>query len=80
MNLKSLAGKLQQGLACKGIHVRINQHQHYSDEKGRMVTKYVVQRETRVGGVKKVTAIVETYQMSEVVAALARLLGDGGDA
>ena len=75
MDLKKTARKLQRGLAAKGMRVRINQFQHFSNLKGRMVTKYTVIQEKKAGG-KRNKTVCETYRMVEVVKALAKLLED----
>lgn len=75
MDMKKTARKLQRGLAAKGVRVRINQFQHFSTEKGRMVTKYAVIREKKAPKRKNIT-VCETYRMIEVVKALANLLED----
>lgn len=44
-----------------------------------MVTKFVITERKTVGGKTKDVAIMDTYQQSEVVKALAALLNSGGD-
>lgn len=66
---------MQTALCLRGRRIKINQFQHYSEELGRMVTKYVLVEE-RIGA-KNVT-ILETYQMADVVKTLAALYGGGG--
>lgn len=73
MNAKRLMYKLQTALCAKGVRVKINQRQHWSDYAGKMVTRYVVQDDC--GG----KPIIETYKAHEVVIALAEML-NGGDA
>lgn len=75
MDFRKTARKLTRGLAAKGVHVRINQFQHFSSEKGRMVTKYTVVREKKTGE-KSNKTVCTTYKMVEVVKALAKLLED----
>lgn len=77
-NLKALAYKLQTALAQKGRHIKINQFQSLSDRKQRMVTKFVVCEKRLVNDKYKDVAIVETYQMVDVVQSLAALLNDSG--
>lgn len=76
MNIKRLAYKLQTALCQKGIYIKINQVQSYSEKYGRMVTKYVLQeiRETLDGKRRSVT-IYESYQMADVVKKLADIYG-----
>lgn len=78
-SMRQLAHKLQLALCQKGRHIKLNQYQSYSEKRGRMVTKYVLTelRETPTGRKKNFT-ILETYQMAEVVKALADIYG--GDA
>lgn len=78
-NLKSLSRKLQTALNAKGIRVRINQYQHYSEKSGRMVTKFVCRSE-KMDGTEANEPLI-TYDIVEVVKYLAGMLrGDGGDA
>lgn len=73
MDLKRVAKKLQQGLAARGIRVRINRYQHFSPEKGRFLTKYAVIREANEEK-KRGKTILETYRMIDVVRTLAGML------
>lgn len=77
MNLKVLMYKLQTALLCKGIKVKINQFQSYSEESKRMITKYVLtvpkQEEDKIKNEK----LLESYRLSEVVQKLAELLRGG---
>ena len=77
MNLKRLMYKLQTALLCKGIKVKINQFQSYSEESKRMITKYVLtvpkQEEDKIKNEK----LLESYRLSEVVQKLAELLRGG---
>ena len=77
MNLNAMAKKLQGALVHKGVHVSINQFQHYSDKAERMVTKFVL-KEKRITptGKQKDFVILETYQLADVVKELARMYGD----
>lgn len=80
MDLKKTARRMQQGLAAKGVRVRINQYQHFSTEKNRFSVKYVVAKEEKKGE-RRYKTILETYRMVDVVKLLAKLLEDtGGDA
>lgn len=80
MNLNGITKKLQTALVHKGVHVSINQFQHYSDKAERMVTKFVVTRPKYVAKEKKWknVTICETYQRIDVVRTLASLLKDDG--
>lgn len=69
MNLRRTIYKLQTALCQKGVYVKINQTQHYSEKSERMVTKYIV----KIGK----DTILETYQQAEVVKALAEMYGGG---
>ena len=81
MKLNRLARRLQTALCMQGRHIRINQFQHYSEKKERMVTKYMLSEEKiNSDGKRYYAAILETYQMAEVVKALAGLLDTGGEA
>lgn len=77
MNLKRLMYKLQTALLCKGVKVKINQFQSYSEESKRMITKYVLtvpkQEEDKIKNEK----LLESYRLSEVVQKLAELLRGG---
>lgn len=77
MDLKKTVRKLQRGLAAKGVHVRVNQFQHYSTEKGRMVTKYSVVKEAKEPK-KRNQTVCTTYRMIDVVQTMARMLEDAG--
>lgn len=80
MNMRSLMSRLQTALCVKGVHVSINQFQHYSEKARRMVTKFVVTTPRFVEEEKKIknVAICETYKTADVVQALAGLLKDDG--
>lgn len=69
MNLRRTIYKLQTALCKKGVYVKINQQQHYSEKSERMVTRYVV----KIGK----DTILETYQQAEVVKVLAEMYGGG---
>ncbi len=80
MNMQKLARRLQTALCARGRHIKINQFQHYSDRRGRMVTKYVLSEKKLMKNGKQCSVeILSTYQMSEVVKMLAEELrgGDG---
>lgn len=63
--------KLQTALVQKGVHVKINQFQRYSEEARRMVTKYIV-----VDAFGE--TVCETYRPVDVVQVLAGILNAGG--
>ena len=74
MNLKRLMYKLQTALLCKGIKVKINQYQSYSEQNKRMITKYVLTVPKQEGDKIKNEKLLESYRLSEVVQKLAELL------
>lgn len=74
MNLKRLMYKLQTALLCKGVRVKINQFQSYSEESNRMTTKYVLTVPKQHGDKIKNEKLLESYRLSEVVQKLAELL------
>lgn len=75
--LKRMAYKLQTALLKKGVYVRINQYQSYSEKSDRMVTKYVLSKKEKTeNGKGKNVTILETYQIVDVVKKLAELYGD----
>ena len=76
-SLRALAYKLQTALMHKGIKIKINQMQTYSEKKDRMVTKYVVY-EYRPDEKPKNVTLLETYQIADVVKLLAGRYSDGG--
>ena len=77
MNLKRLMYKMQTALLCKGIKVKINQFQSYSEESKRMITKYVLTVPKQHGDKIKNEKLLESYRLSEVVQKLAELLRGG---
>ena len=77
MNLRQVMYKLQTALCQKGIYIKINQQQHYSEKTGRMVTKYVLQKKQEHDGEIKNVTVLETYQQAEVVKFLAEMYGGG---
>lgn len=76
-NLRGIAAKLQTALCRKGIYVKINQIQTYSEKSERMVTKYMLIKTEKIAGRNKNTTILETYQLAEVVKCLAGIYGGG---
>ena len=77
VNLRRVAHRLQQALCAKGIRVKINQVQSYSEKAERMVNKYVIiQTEKQMDGRNKNTTLLESYQLAEVVKLLAGLYKD----
>ncbi len=77
MNLKRLMYKMQTALLCKGVRVKINQFQSYSEESKRMITKYVLTVPKQEGDKIKNEKLLESYRLSEVVQKLAELLRGG---
>ena len=63
----------------KGRYIKINQFQSYSERAERMVTKFVLSEKRKVEDKEKDVVICSTYQMADVVKALAAILNDGGD-
>lgn len=79
MNLKRLMYKMQTALLCKGVKVKINQFQSYSELSKRMITKYVLTVPKQEGDKIKNEKLLESYRLSEVVQKLAELLrGESG--
>lgn len=72
MNAKKLMYKLQTALCAKGIRVKINQQQSWSENAQRMITKYIIKED----GIWE--ALFESYKPHEVVQFLAEML-NGGD-
>lgn len=73
VNLRRMAHKLQQALCYKGIIIKINQVQSYSEKAERMVNKYVIICSEKIGNKNKNTTLLESYQLAEVVQLLAEL-------
>lgn len=72
MNAKKLMYKLQTALCAKGVRVKINQRQSWSENAQRMITKYIIKED----GIRE--ALFESYKPHEVVQFLAEML-NGGD-
>ena len=73
MNARRLMYKLQTALCANGVHVRIDQRQHWSEKAGRMLTIYEARNE---GG----ALLCKSYRTVDIVQALAELLTEyGGD-
>lgn len=71
MNLKRTMYKLQTALCQQGRYIAINQRQWYSEEAGRMITKYrLVENGER-------EPLFEGYSTADVVKFLANELGGG---
>lgn len=78
MNLTKTMYRLQTALCNRGIYIKINQFQNYSEKIGKMVTKFVVQeKRTMYNGEEKYVTVLETYQKPEIVEFLAKMLGGG---
>ena len=71
MNARRLMYKLQTALCANGVHVRIDQRQHWSDKAGRMLTIYEARNEYG-------TLLCKSYRAIDVVQALADLIADDG--
>lgn len=80
MNMKRLMYKLQIALCMRGTKIKINQRQIWSERQERMVTKYVILKETFDKRQQRMRyeTILETFQAAEAVKTLAGLLDDGG--
>lgn len=79
-SLRPVMYKLQTALSMRGRHIKINQFQSWSQRQQRMVTKYVVCEKRMVNEKFKDVAILESYQMADVVVGLAAMLKEtGGD-
>ena len=77
-NLRALANKLQTALVMRGRKVKINQYQSWSDRQQRMVTKFVVCEKRMVENKFKDVTIAESYQLADIVKALAAILKEPG--
>lgn len=73
MNAKRTMYKLQAALCAKGMRVKLNQKQHWSENAGKMVTKYLVVLDGLYD------PVFESYRPHEIVQYLADML-NGGDA
>lgn len=79
-SLRPVMYKLQTALSMRGRYIKINQFQSWSQRQQRMVTKYVVCEKRMVNEKFKDVAILESYQMADVVVGLAAMLKEtGGD-
>lgn len=80
MNIRRLMYKLQTALCMRGTRIKINQRQTWSEKSERMVTKYVILKETfdKRQQRMKYETVLESYQAADVVKYLAGLLDDGG--
>lgn len=80
MNIRRLMYKLQTALCMRGTRIKINQRQMWSEKSERMVTKYVILKETfdKRQQRMKYETVLESYQAADVVKYLAGLLDDGG--
>lgn len=76
MNLRHTMYKLQTALLQKGVRVKINQYQCWSEKSKRMVTKYVLSDMRIVNGKEKYVPILESYQIPDVVKKLAEMYRD----
>ena len=71
VNARRLMYKLQTALCANGVHVRIDQRQHWSDKAGRMLTIYDVRKDDGA-------LLCKSYRAVDVVQALAELLTEYG--
>lgn len=79
MNIRRTMYKLQSALVQKGIRIKIDQRQVWSEKHQRMNTKYVLSTLVMVDGKLKTKTLLETYQPSEAVKVLAELYGRTDD-
>ena len=77
MNLKGLAYKIQKALLQKGRTITINQSQYYSEQLGKMSTKYIIKERISQDGKSKDVTLFETFSLFEVVDTLAKILNGG---
>lgn len=73
MSLKRIISKLQRALCAKGIFIKINQIQIYSEFKNAMVTKYIVIRIEKEKGKNKNITLLETYKISDIAVLLSEM-------
>ncbi len=73
MSLKRIAAKLQKALRVKGILIKINQLQIYSEIKNMMMTKYIVILVEQNNSKTKNTTLLETYKIADVVTLLSKM-------
>ena len=71
VNARRLMYKLQTALCANGVHVRIDQRQHWSDKAGRMLTIYETRKEDGA-------LLCKSYRAVDVVQALVELLSEYG--
>lgn len=79
MNIRRTMYKLQSALVQKGIRIKIDQRQVWSEKHQRMNTKYVLSTLVMVDGKLKTKTLLETYQPAEAVKVLADLYGRAQD-
>ena len=73
VNARRLMYKLQTALCANGMHVRIDQRQHWSDKAGRMLTIYEARKDDGA-------LLCKSYRAVDIVQTLAeQLAGGGGD-
>ena len=73
VNARRLMYKLQTALCANGVHVRIDQRQHWSEKAGRRLTIYEARKEDGA-------LLCKSYRAVDVVQELAeQLAGGGGD-
>lgn len=73
MNARRLMYKLHTALCANGVHVRIDQRQHWSENAGRMLTIYEARKDDGA-------LLCKSYRAVDVVQALAKIMAEyGGD-
>lgn len=69
MNLRKTMYKIQTALCQQGRYIKINQRQFYTEEAGRMLTKYIIMEGSET--------LLEAYKPADVVKFLADEYGGG---
>ena len=75
--LKSIVNKLQKALTLKGRYIAINQTQFYSEQLGKMCTKYILKEKQEINGEEKNVILLETFKNIDIINFLADLLNGG---
>lgn len=75
--LKSIVYKLQKALILKGRYITINQTQFYSEQLGKMCTKYFLREKQDIDGEEKNVTLLETFRMIDIINFLAGMLNGG---
>lgn len=80
MNIRRIMYRLQMVLNMRGMKIKINQRQVWSERQERMVNKYVVLMEKYDKKKQRMRfeTVLESYQAADVAKYLAGLLENGG--